>query len=127
MQQCAHPNLGAMRSAEVLFPHESVEAPIPFLVLPPGDIPPQLILFHPVNLKISKGFTIPEPNDREAVFAAQGSLEESFLVFPGAGCAPEVVDAGLVHPVVEQVGVAWLDRHVSKGGEVGVCDTRIGW
>lgn len=59
MQQCTHPNLGAMWATEFLFPDQRMETPIPFLIFSSGDVSSQSIFFYPIDFKVPKGFTIP--------------------------------------------------------------------
>lgn len=93
----------------------------PSIIIPHiNSILPQLILFDPVNLKITKGFAVPAADHGEGVFRAEGVLEEGFLAFDVAGGGPEVVDAGFVHPFVEEVGVAGVEVQALHGGDDAV-------
>ena len=110
------PYFRPMLSSKILFSNQCMKTAIPLLVLPPGDIPAQSILFNPIDLKVPERLSIPKAYHRKGMFTVQCSLEEGFLVFPGTSLTPEGIYPGIVHPVVEEIRVAWLNCHVSNRG-----------
>ena len=90
-----------------------MEAPVPIVDVAAREVSAQVIFFDPVELKVSEWFPIPASDGGEAVFIVEGVFEEVFLGFSGAGDAPCVGDAGLVHPVVEKFCVAGVDVNVA--------------
>ena len=101
MHQRARPDIHPVPSSEFLLAHESMDAPVPVVDVAAREMSSQLVFLDPVEFKVSEGFAVPASYGGEAVFVIEGVLEEGFLGFGGAGDAPCVGDAGLVHPVVE--------------------------
>lgn len=114
MHQRTRPHFDPMLASKLLLAHQSVEAPVPVVDIAARQMPPQVILLDPVEFEVTERFAVPAADGGEAVLAAQGLLEEEFLRFVRAGDAPEGGDAGLVHPVVQQVCVAGVDVDVAQ-------------
>lgn len=115
MHQCAHPDLDPVASTKLLLPHQSMKASIPVIDIATRDMPAQMIFFDPVQLEVAKGFTVPAADDGEAMFVIQGACEKHLLRGGGPGDAPEGGDAWLIHPVVQEVGVAGVKIDVANG------------
>lgn len=90
-----------------------MEAAVPVVDVAAGEVAAQTVFLDPVELEVAEGFAVPAADGGEAVFAVEGLLEEGFLVVDGAGFAPGFGHARLVHPVVEEVGVAGVDVDVA--------------
>ena len=113
MHQRARPYIHPVPSSEFLLAHQSMEAAVPIIEVAAREVSAQVILLDPVEFKVSERFPVPASNGGEAVFVVEGVFEEVFLGFDGAGDAPCVGDAGLVHPVVEEFCVARVDVDVA--------------
>ena len=113
MHQRARPHIHPVPSSEFLLAHQSMEAPVPIIDVTAREVSAQVIFLDPVEFEVSERFAVPASNGGKAVFVVEGVLEEDFLGFGGAGDAPCVGDAGLVHPVVEQFCVAGMDVDVA--------------
>lgn len=115
MHQRALPHLHPVPAPELLLADQGVEAAVPVVVdvAAGGEVAAQAVLFHPVELEVAERFAVPAADGGEAVFALEGVLEEGFLVVDGAGFVPGFGHARLVHPVVEEVGVAGVEVDVA--------------
>ena len=113
MHQRARPHIHPVPSSELLLADQSMEAAVPIVEVAAREVSAQVVLLDPVEFKVSERFAVPASDDGEAVFVVEGVFEEVFLGFGGAGDAPCVGDAGLVHPVVEEVCVARVDVDVA--------------
>ena len=101
MHQSTRPYIHPVPSSKFLFTHQSMEAPVPVVDVAAREMSSQVVFLDPVEFKVAERFAVPASDGGEAVFVVQGVFEEGFLGFCGAGDAPCVGDAGLVHPVVE--------------------------
>lgn len=113
VHQRARPDIHPVPAPKLLFAHERVQAPVPVVDVTAREVPAQVILLDPVELKVAERFAVPAADGGEAVLVVQGVLEKGFLGLGGAGDAPGGGDAGLVHPIVQQVCVAGVDVDVA--------------
>ena len=90
-----------------------MEAPVPIINVAAREVSAQVIFLDPIEFEVSERFPVPASDGGEAVFVVEIVFEEVFLDFGGAGDAPCVGDAGLVHPVVEEFCVAGVDVDVA--------------
>lgn len=107
MHQRAQPNPDPMRTSELLFAHQTVEAPI--IIAYVREVLGYWVLLHPVYLEIAKGFAVPAAYHRHTVLRLEGVLEEVLLVGLGTGFAPEIGDSRVVHPFVQVFAVGEAD------------------
>lgn len=105
MHQRIQPNIHPVRSPILLLPNKQMNPAI--IVTQTAQQRPQPVFLGPVDLKISEGLPVPASEDREAVARGEVVTQEFLLVLDGACFAPCGVDAGVVHPFVEDFEVCW--------------------
>lgn len=126
MHQRAQPYPHTMRPAELLLPDERMDATVPVAEIVARELPPEMVFLDPVELEVAERFAVPAADDGETMLAVQRAAQEGFLLGARAAFAPHGVDAGVVHPGVQEVGVAGIDGHVGDRREAAVRDARIG-
>lgn len=105
MHQRTQPNIHPMRSPVLLLPDKQMNPAI--IITQTAQQRPQSVFLGPVDLKVPEGLPVPASEDREAVTRGEVVAQESLLMLDGACFAPCGVDAGVVHPFVEDFEVRW--------------------
>lgn len=106
MHERTQPNLDTMRAAELVLSDEHVQPSIPIAHVGADHVRRQLVLFHPVDFEVAEGLAVEGADDGEGVRGLEVRGEEGLLVRGGTGLAPGVGDARVVHPFVQELGVA---------------------
>lgn len=103
MHQGTQPNIHPVGSPIFLLPNKQMNSTI--IITQATKQRSQSIFLGPVDLKVSEGFSIPAPEDREAVARGEVVAQEFLLMLDGACFAPCGIDAGVVHPFVKNFEV----------------------
>lgn len=125
MHQRTQPYIHPVRSPIFLLPNKQMNTPI--IVTQTAQQRSQAIFLRPIDLEVPEGLPVPASEDREAVARGEVVAQEFLLVLDGACLTPCGIDAGVIHPIVEDFEVCWavfglgLLHADGGGGREGVC------